>query len=107
MSEESAWIGSYPMLVNGVNVFHLQIKTQSNYSFTVVFLKHLFWDHLFYFYVNNFPNSCKNIVLFLFAEDAKCPYVRSKNETSSWQDEDKPHPYWMATNKLRQNFPKS
>ena len=42
---------------------------------------------LFVIYVNDFPNSCKNIIPFLFADDANCVYARPKNETSTLQDE--------------------
>ena len=42
---------------------------------------------LFIIYVNEYPNSCENIIPFLFADDANCVYARPKNETSTLQDE--------------------
>ena len=62
---------------------------------------------LFIIYVNDFPNSCKNIIPFLFADDANCVYARPKNETSTLQDEVEHIPGWMAMNKLSQNIPKT
>ena len=62
---------------------------------------------LFIIYVNNFPNSCKNIISFLFADDANCVYARPKNETSTLQDEVEHIPGWMAMNELSQNIPKT
>ena len=62
---------------------------------------------LFIIYVNDFPNSCKNIIPFLFADDANCVYARPKNETSTLQDEVEHIPGWMATNKLSQNISKT
>ena len=61
----------------------------------------------FIIYVNDFPNSCKNIIPFLFADDANCVYARPKNETSTLQDEVEHNPGWMAMNKLSQNIPKT
>ena len=60
---------------------------------------------LFIIYVNDFPNSCKNIIPFLFADDANCVYARLKNETSTLQEEVEHIPGWMAMNKLSQNIP--
>ena len=62
---------------------------------------------LFIIFVNDFPNSCKNIIPFLFADDANCVYARPKNETSTLQDEVEHIPGWMAMNKLSQNIPKT
>ena len=62
---------------------------------------------LFIIYVYDFPNSCKNIISFLFADDANCVYARPKNETSTLQDEVEHIPGWMAMNKLSQNVPKT
>ena len=62
---------------------------------------------LFIIYVKDFPNSCKNINPFLLADDANCVYARSKNETSTLQDEVEHIPGWMAMNKLSQNIPKT
>ena len=62
---------------------------------------------LFIIYVNDFPNSCKNIIPFLFADDANCVYARPKNETSTIQDEVEHIPGWMAMNKLSQIIPKT
>ena len=62
---------------------------------------------LFIIYVNDFPNSCKNIIPFLFADDANCVYARPKNETSTLQDEVEHISGWMAMNKLSQNIPKT
>ena len=62
---------------------------------------------LFIIYVYDFPNSCKNIIPFLFADDANCVYARPKNETSTLQDEVEHIPGWMAMNKLSQNIPKT
>ena len=58
-------------------------------------------------YVNDFPNSCKIIFPFLFADDANCVYARPKNETSTLQDGVEHIPGWMAMNKLSQNIPKT
>ena len=62
---------------------------------------------LFIIYVNDFPNSCKNIIPFLFADDANCVYARPKNETYTLQDEVEHIPGWMAMNKLSQKIPKT
>ena len=62
---------------------------------------------LFIIYVNDFPNSCKIIFPFLFADDANCIYARPKNETSTLQDGVEHIPGWMAMNKLSQNIPKT
>ena len=62
---------------------------------------------LFIIYVKDFPNSCKNIIPFLLADDANCVYARPKNETSTLQDEVEHIPGWMAMNKLSQNIPKT
>ena len=57
---------------------------------------------LFNIYVNDFPNSSKNIILSLFADDANC-LREKKNETSSLQDEIEHISDWMAMNELNQN----
>ena len=62
---------------------------------------------LFINYINDFTNSCKNIIPFLFADDANCVYARPKNETSTLQDEVEHIPGLMAMNKLSQKIPKT
>ena len=62
---------------------------------------------LFIIYVNDFPTSRKNIIPFLFADDANCVYARPKNDSSTLQDEVEHIPGWMAMNKLSQIIPKT
>ena len=47
-------------------------------------------------YVNDFPSSCDDIVLFLYADDTNCVYIRSKNATSTLQDKVEQKPSMVA-----------
>ena len=54
----------------------------------------------FLVYVNDFPCSCEDIVLFLLAIYINCVYIRPKITTSTLQDKVERLPSWMAKNKL-------
>ena len=62
---------------------------------------------MFLKYVNDFPNSCNDIVPFFYADDTNCVYIRPKNAMSTLHDEVKHKPSWMAKNKLSPHIGKS